>query len=263
MDPPSRFRGTRRERWKKGTMDGLVELTIDAHGGCERWGRFEHVSAHLRNGGVLWALKHQPGVIEDVNVRVAFTARVGIAPSVCKTPPADIVRTSPGGHRNDGRTRRRRAPHAPQLLRRSCPGDALGSFAARVLRRVCDVDLLEHVCVSKSRKEGTALHLEACNHCVRPHRPLHDAFAIGAGGHSPQQGRVERTDGTSGVPASPRRRLRGHAVVAVVQSADFWGSDNGSGRWRCDWAGNGCVLAQRQMCARAHVVRDVLGEQPV
>jgi hypothetical protein len=53
-------------------MDGLVQLTIDAHGGFERWGRFEHVSAHLRNGGVLWALKHQPGVIEDVNVRVAL-----------------------------------------------------------------------------------------------------------------------------------------------------------------------------------------------
>jgi hypothetical protein len=53
-------------------MNSLVQLTIDAHGGFECWRRFEHVSAHLRNGGVLWALKHQQGVIDDVNVRVAL-----------------------------------------------------------------------------------------------------------------------------------------------------------------------------------------------
>lgn len=53
-------------------MNGLVQLALDAHGGLERWRRFEHVSAHLRNGGVLWALKNQRGVIDDVNVRVAL-----------------------------------------------------------------------------------------------------------------------------------------------------------------------------------------------
>jgi hypothetical protein len=53
-------------------MNSLVQLTLDAHGGLERWQRFEHVSAHLRNGGVLWTLKHQPGVIDNVNVRVAL-----------------------------------------------------------------------------------------------------------------------------------------------------------------------------------------------
>jgi hypothetical protein len=53
-------------------MRSLVQLTIDAHGGLERWRRFEHVSAHLRNGGVLWALKHQQGILDDVNVRVAL-----------------------------------------------------------------------------------------------------------------------------------------------------------------------------------------------
>jgi len=52
-------------------MNSLLQRTIDAHGGLERWRRFEHVSAHLRNGGVLWALKQQQGVIDDVNVRVA------------------------------------------------------------------------------------------------------------------------------------------------------------------------------------------------
>jgi hypothetical protein len=54
------------------TMNSLAQLTIDAHGGPERWWRFEHVSAHLRNDGVLWTLKHQHGVLADVNVRVAF-----------------------------------------------------------------------------------------------------------------------------------------------------------------------------------------------
>jgi hypothetical protein len=53
-------------------MNSLVQLTIGAHGGFERWQRFEHVSAHLRTGGILWALKHQPGVLDDVNVRVAL-----------------------------------------------------------------------------------------------------------------------------------------------------------------------------------------------
>jgi hypothetical protein len=53
-------------------VNSLVQLTIDAHGGFERWRRFEHVSAHLRNGGVLWELKHQQGVLDEVNVRVAL-----------------------------------------------------------------------------------------------------------------------------------------------------------------------------------------------
>ena len=53
-------------------MNSLVQQTIDAHGGFQRWRRFEHVSAHLRNGGVLWALKHQQGVLDEVNVRVAL-----------------------------------------------------------------------------------------------------------------------------------------------------------------------------------------------
>ena len=53
-------------------VNSLAQLTIHAHGGFERWQRFEHGSAHLRNGGVLWVLKHQPGVLDDVTVRVAL-----------------------------------------------------------------------------------------------------------------------------------------------------------------------------------------------
>src|SRR5687768_16224736 len=72
IDPSLRFRCNRGATWKRKTMNSLVQLTIDAHGGVERWQRFEHVSAHLRTGGVLWALKPQQGVLDDVNVRVAL-----------------------------------------------------------------------------------------------------------------------------------------------------------------------------------------------
>ena len=52
--------------------NNLAELTIDAHGGIERWRRFAYVSARVRAGGVLWTLKHQQGVLDDVTVRVAL-----------------------------------------------------------------------------------------------------------------------------------------------------------------------------------------------
>ena len=48
----------------------LAELAIEAHGGLDRWRRFKTVSARLLNGGALWPLKHQGGVLDDVRVRV-------------------------------------------------------------------------------------------------------------------------------------------------------------------------------------------------
>jgi hypothetical protein len=55
---------------KWGTVNSLVQQ-IDAHGGIDRCRQFESVSAHLRNGGVLWPLKHQQGILDDVNVHVS------------------------------------------------------------------------------------------------------------------------------------------------------------------------------------------------
>ena len=52
---------------KWGTVNSLVQQ-IDAHGGIDRRRHFESVSAHLRNGGVLWPLKHQQRILDDVNV---------------------------------------------------------------------------------------------------------------------------------------------------------------------------------------------------
>jgi hypothetical protein len=59
-------------RERENDVNALAMETIDAHGGLGRWRQFEHASARLRNGGVLWALKGQQGVIDDVRVRVAL-----------------------------------------------------------------------------------------------------------------------------------------------------------------------------------------------
>ena len=48
----------------------LAKLAIEAHGGLDHWRRFKTVSARLLNGGALWPLKRQQGVLDDVRVRV-------------------------------------------------------------------------------------------------------------------------------------------------------------------------------------------------
>jgi hypothetical protein len=46
----------------------LLESVLEAHGGLERWNRLDNVSARLIQGGALWALKGQAGVLDDVVV---------------------------------------------------------------------------------------------------------------------------------------------------------------------------------------------------
>ena len=53
-------------------LSNLAQLAIDAAGGLDRWRRFETVSARLSNGGVLWPLKHQQGVLDEVRVRASL-----------------------------------------------------------------------------------------------------------------------------------------------------------------------------------------------
>ena len=43
-----------------------------AHGGLERWRQLDAVSARLVQGGALWALKGQPGVLDDVFARASL-----------------------------------------------------------------------------------------------------------------------------------------------------------------------------------------------
>jgi hypothetical protein len=50
-------------------MTDLLETVIAAHGGLTRWNQLDAVSVHAANGGALWALKGQPGVLDDVFVR--------------------------------------------------------------------------------------------------------------------------------------------------------------------------------------------------
>src|SRR6266566_4520904 len=53
-------------------MSDLLETTIEAHGGLGRWNQLDAVSVHGVNGGALWALKGQPGVLDDVFVRASL-----------------------------------------------------------------------------------------------------------------------------------------------------------------------------------------------
>jgi hypothetical protein len=51
-------------------MNDLLALTINAHGGIERWKQFKAVSAHLVTGGVLWNIKGKAGMLDDIHVTV-------------------------------------------------------------------------------------------------------------------------------------------------------------------------------------------------
>lgn len=51
-------------------MHKLAAEIIDAHGGLDRWKRHETLTAHLVQGGVLWPLKGQAGVLDDTSVTV-------------------------------------------------------------------------------------------------------------------------------------------------------------------------------------------------
>ena len=51
-------------------MNKLAKQAMDAHGGLERWNRFTTLSAHLIQGGDLWAAKGKAGVLADATVTV-------------------------------------------------------------------------------------------------------------------------------------------------------------------------------------------------
>jgi hypothetical protein len=53
-------------------MTDLLTTVIDAHGGQARWDQLESVSARLSQGGALWALKGQGGVLDDVHVTASL-----------------------------------------------------------------------------------------------------------------------------------------------------------------------------------------------
>jgi hypothetical protein len=53
-------------------MSDLLDTVIEAHGGLERWGQLDSVSARLIQGGAMWGIKGQQGVLDDVFVRASL-----------------------------------------------------------------------------------------------------------------------------------------------------------------------------------------------
>ena len=53
-------------------MSELLDTVIEAHGGLERWGQLDSVSARLVQGGAMWGIKGQQGVLNDVFVRASL-----------------------------------------------------------------------------------------------------------------------------------------------------------------------------------------------
>jgi hypothetical protein len=51
-------------------MNDLLKLTIEAHGGLDRWKNFDHISSRIFAGGVTWEIKNQPGILDDIFVTV-------------------------------------------------------------------------------------------------------------------------------------------------------------------------------------------------
>jgi hypothetical protein len=84
-------------------MNELAELTIKAHGGLKRWGQFESVSAHLDQGGALWALKGQAGTLDHTNVtaglRSEWASHAPFGPSGARSrfEPHRVALESPAG----------------------------------------------------------------------------------------------------------------------------------------------------------------------
>ena len=62
-------------------MSDILDFAIKGHGGLDRWNQFASISAHLSQGGGLWALKHQDGVLAEVDVTADLhTERVSHGP---------------------------------------------------------------------------------------------------------------------------------------------------------------------------------------
>ena len=84
-------------------MIELADLAIKAHGGLKRWGQFETVSAHLDQGGALWALKGQAGTLDHTRVTVgirrewASHAPFGASGARSRFEPYRVALESPTG----------------------------------------------------------------------------------------------------------------------------------------------------------------------
>lgn len=53
-------------------MNDLLAHVLEAHGGLARWQSHDTLSAHLSQGGVLWAMKGKAGMLDEVDVTIAL-----------------------------------------------------------------------------------------------------------------------------------------------------------------------------------------------
>src|SRR5216684_1746275 len=122
----------------------LAMLAIEAHGGLERWNSFTTLSAHLIQGGVFWAVKGKAGVLDDVTITVDLrNEKVSHWPF--GSPDRGVpLRTSTGRAGGHARSCTGRAASTPLIVQGTQSGDPLERSAARVLRRMRDVDVSEH-----------------------------------------------------------------------------------------------------------------------
>jgi hypothetical protein len=61
----------------------LLEETIAAHGGRQRWAQLSSITTHARWSGTFWALKQQPGLFSGIDMTAELhTQRVSITPFV-------------------------------------------------------------------------------------------------------------------------------------------------------------------------------------
>jgi hypothetical protein len=83
-------------------MADLLETIIEAHGGLDRWQQLDTVSVHGANGGAMWGLKGQAGVVDDVFVRASLhEERESHRINRCQRRRVLMSRRSQGRQRND------------------------------------------------------------------------------------------------------------------------------------------------------------------
>jgi hypothetical protein len=51
-------------------MSDLLQKTLQAYGGTDRWNQLTSVSAHKRFGGAIWDIKQVPGIVEEGEITI-------------------------------------------------------------------------------------------------------------------------------------------------------------------------------------------------
>ena len=122
-------------------MSDLLETVIEAHGGLERWNQLDSVSARLIQGGALWELKGQAGVLDDVVVTASLhQERVSHRPFGAADRHSSFTPERVAIESDDG-TVLEALGRAARLVCRAHARDAVEHPPARVLRGHGDVDL--------------------------------------------------------------------------------------------------------------------------